>query len=112
MKEVTPQEVRVETKVKKQDHGCLIASLLTILVIGVSMVTIVAIDGLAGFLTGVILILLILTVFFGSGVLVVAAVLPLLFLEMYLLAYHKGLVFLTLGAIAVIGFIRLWIKDE
>ena len=53
---------------------------------------VVSVDGLSGFLTGVALILLILTVFFGPAVLVVAVALPIIFLELYLVAYYPGLV--------------------
>ena len=102
--EITDKQV-VE---KQNEKGCLMGCLFGVLAVIISMFVIVSVDGLSGFLTGIALILLILTIFFGPGVLAVAAILPILFLELYLFAYYPNIVFITIGILVLIWIIKVW----
>ena len=93
---------------KENEKGCLVGCLFAVLAVIISMFVIASVDGLAGFLTGIVLVLIVLTIFFGPGVLAVAAILPILFLELYLFAYYPKIVFITIGGLILIWIIKVW----
>ena len=92
----------------KDEKGCLMGCLFGTLAVIISLFVIVTVDGLAGFLTGAILLLIVSTVLFGPGVLAVVAVLSILFLELYLFAYFQNFILMILGILALIWIIKVW----